>query len=111
MLSKSSADFPLNTAVVDWRTLRSAGRAFTSTISLDDLLCFFSLTEGLVLYDTIYVSPKDAPLPDPFEPLRTKGIITISDAPTFRKDDTPLNRKPGGLMEQSNASLQRGDQG
>ena len=32
-------------------------------------------------------------------------------APAFRKDDTPLNRKPGGLMEQSNASLQRGDQG
>ena len=31
--------------------------------------------------------------------------------PAFRKDDTPLNRKPGGLMEQSNASLQRGDQG
>ena len=29
--------------------------------------------------------------------------------PAFRKDDTPLNRKPGGLMEQSNASLQRGD--
>jgi hypothetical protein len=34
-----------------------------------------------------------------------------TDAPAFRKDDTPLNRKPGGLMEQSNASLQRGDQG
>jgi hypothetical protein len=33
------------------------------------------------------------------------------DSPAFRKDDTPLNRKPGGLMEQSNASLQRGDQG
>ena len=32
-------------------------------------------------------------------------------APATRKDDTPLNRKPGGLMEQSNASLQRGDQG
>jgi hypothetical protein len=32
-------------------------------------------------------------------------------APTTRKDVTPLNRKPGGLMEQSNASLQRGDQG
>jgi hypothetical protein len=31
--------------------------------------------------------------------------------PAFRNDDTPLNRKPGGLMEQSNASLQRGDQG
>jgi hypothetical protein len=31
--------------------------------------------------------------------------------PAFRKDDTPLNRKPGVLMEQSNASLQRGDQG
>jgi hypothetical protein len=31
--------------------------------------------------------------------------------PAFRKDDTPLNRKPGGLMEQTNASLQRGDQG
>ncbi len=33
------------------------------------------------------------------------------DPPAFRKDDTPLNRKPGSLMEQSNASLQRGDQG
>jgi hypothetical protein len=32
-------------------------------------------------------------------------------SPAFRKDVTPLNRKPGGLMEQSNASLQRGDQG
>jgi hypothetical protein len=31
--------------------------------------------------------------------------------PAFRKDDTPLNRKPGGLMEQSNASLQRSDKG
>jgi hypothetical protein len=31
--------------------------------------------------------------------------------PTTRKDVTPLIRKPGGLMEQSNASLQRGDQG
>jgi tetratricopeptide (TPR) repeat protein len=36
---------------------------------------------------------------------------TKSDPPTTRKDVTPLNRKPGGLMEQSNASLQRGDQG
>jgi hypothetical protein len=32
-------------------------------------------------------------------------------SPTVRKDVTPLNRKPGGLMEQNNASLQRGDQG
>jgi hypothetical protein len=32
-------------------------------------------------------------------------------SPATRKDVTPLNRKPGGLMEQSNASLQRGDQG
>jgi putative DNA methylase len=32
-------------------------------------------------------------------------------APPTRKDVTPLNLKPGGLMEQSNASLQRGDQG
>ena len=32
-------------------------------------------------------------------------------SPTTRKDVTPLNRKPGGLMEQTNASLQRGDQG
>jgi len=32
-------------------------------------------------------------------------------SPAFRKDDTPLNRTPGGLMEQTNASLQRGDQG
>jgi hypothetical protein len=32
-------------------------------------------------------------------------------SPTTRKVVTPLNRKPGGLMEQSNASLQRGNQG
>ena len=32
-------------------------------------------------------------------------------APGFRKDVTPLIRTPGGLMEQSNASLQRGRQG
>jgi HEPN domain-containing protein len=38
-------------------------------------------------------------------------ILKDAGAPAFRKDDTPLNRKPGGLMEQSNASLQRGDQG
>ena len=31
--------------------------------------------------------------------------------PATRKDVTPLNLKPGGLMEQTNASLQRGDQG
>jgi hypothetical protein len=42
----------------------------------------------------------------------TLALITEGQvSPTFRKDDTPLNRKPGGLMEQSNASLQRGDQG
>ena len=35
----------------------------------------------------------------------------LAGAPAFRKDVTPLNRTPGGLMEQSNASLQRGDQG
>jgi hypothetical protein len=39
------------------------------------------------------------------------GIPLIAASPTTRKDVTPLNRKPGGLMEQSNASLQRGDQG
>jgi Arc/MetJ-type ribon-helix-helix transcriptional regulator len=33
------------------------------------------------------------------------------ESPTTWKDVTPLIRKPGGLMEQSNASLQRGDQG
>ena len=32
-------------------------------------------------------------------------------APAFCKDDIPNNRTPGGLMEQTNASLQRGDQG
>jgi hypothetical protein len=37
--------------------------------------------------------------------------ITDPRTPTTRKVVTPLNRKPGGLMEQSNASLQRGDQG
>jgi len=31
--------------------------------------------------------------------------------PGFRKDVTPLIRTPGGLMEQTNASLQRGCQG
>jgi hypothetical protein len=40
-----------------------------------------------------------------------RGCDIAQQAPAFRKDDTPLNRKPGGLMEQSNASLQRGDQG
>jgi len=30
--------------------------------------------------------------------------------PAFRKDDTPLNCTPGGLMERINASLQRGGQ-
>jgi hypothetical protein len=39
------------------------------------------------------------------------GPLGFAAAPTTRKDVTPLNRKPGGLMEQSNASLQRGDQG
>ena len=38
-------------------------------------------------------------------------VHELASPPAFRKDDTPLNRKPGGLMEQSNASLQRGDQG
>jgi hypothetical protein len=37
--------------------------------------------------------------------------MLFDQPPAFRKDDTPLNRKPGGLMEQTNASLQRGDQG
>jgi hypothetical protein len=36
---------------------------------------------------------------------------TTKQAPAFRKDVTPLNRTPGGLMEQFNASLQRGRQG
>jgi hypothetical protein len=39
------------------------------------------------------------------------AYLCLALSPAFRKDDTPLNRKPGGLMEQSNASLQRGDQG
>ena len=38
-------------------------------------------------------------------------IRKLRSAPTTRKDVTPLNRTPGGLMEQTNASLQRGDQG
>jgi hypothetical protein len=38
-------------------------------------------------------------------------VRRLPPAPATRKDVTPLNRKPGGLMEQSNASLQRGDQG
>lgn len=37
----------------------------------------------------------------------TQGL----SAPGFRKDDTPLIRTPGGLMERFNASLQRGRQG
>jgi hypothetical protein len=39
------------------------------------------------------------------------GIQGCLHSPATRKDVTPLIRKPGGLMEQSNASLQRGDQG
>jgi hypothetical protein len=31
--------------------------------------------------------------------------FSLSNPPAFRKDDTPLNRTPGGLMEQINASL------
>jgi hypothetical protein len=47
------------------------------------------------------------------EEMQQKSVFNSppSPSPAFRKDDTPLNRKPGGLMEQSNASLQRGDQG
>ncbi|MEY4807674.1 MAG: hypothetical protein RLZZ206_2063, partial [Cyanobacteriota bacterium] len=30
------------------------------------------------------------------------SVTCAAEAPAFRKDDTPLNRKPGGLMEQSN---------
>jgi hypothetical protein len=37
--------------------------------------------------------------------------LLLASAPAFRKDDTPLNRTPGGLMERINASLQRGGQG
>ncbi|MCX5954111.1 MAG: hypothetical protein NTZ40_11595 [Cyanobacteria bacterium] len=40
-----------------------------------------------------------------------REIFGLGEAPATRKDVTPLNRKPGGLMEQSNASLQRGDEG
>jgi hypothetical protein len=36
------------------------------------------------------------------------NFFNQSIPPAFRKDDTPLNRTPGGLMEQINASLQRG---
>jgi hypothetical protein len=43
--------------------------------------------------------------------LAVTAIGLALTSPAFRKDDTLLNRKPGGLMEQSNASLQRGDQG
>jgi hypothetical protein len=39
------------------------------------------------------------------------GLQVLPEPPTVRKDVTPLIRKPGGLMEQSNASFQRGDQG
>ena len=45
------------------------------------------------------------------DPAPEAFIRQLPPAPTTRKDVTPLNRKPGGLMEQSNASLQRGDQG
>jgi len=38
-------------------------------------------------------------------------VVLQLAAPAFRKDVTPLNRTPGGLMEQFNASLQRGRQG
>jgi transposase-like protein len=43
--------------------------------------------------------------------LEGEVVPASQKAPTTRKVVTPLNRKPGGLMEQSNASLQRGDQG
>jgi len=39
------------------------------------------------------------------------NLAEDAGTPAFRKDDTPLNRTPGGLMEQINASLQRGCQG
>ena len=45
------------------------------------------------------------------DPQLVSAVLGDMATPAFRKDDTPLNRKPGGLMEQSNASLQRGDQG
>jgi putative transposase len=40
--------------------------------------------------------------------LFTRGKKTT---PAFRKDVTPLNFTPGGLMEKINASLQQGRQG
>ena len=44
-------------------------------------------------------------------PQRVLRLAGAAAAPGFRKDVTPLNRTPGGLMEHCNASLQRGRQG
>jgi len=45
--------------------------------------------------------------------LRDQGLLELHPAgsPGFRKDVTPLIRTPGGSMEQTYASLQRGCQG
>ncbi len=40
-----------------------------------------------------------------------RATHSLAGAPAFRKDVTPFNRTPGGLMEQINASLQRGREG
>ena len=78
-----------------------------------DLLGAIQASGGLILglialftsYDHITVFGRSIGLQQQW------GIPLIAASPTTRKDVTPLNRKPGGLMEQSNASLQRGDQG
>jgi hypothetical protein len=49
--------------------------------------------------------------PSILEDLLLAFRLPVHPSPAFRKDDTPLNRTPGGLMEQINASLQRGCQG
>jgi len=75
--------------------LRIACRTFVFPATLEEGLKALWEETNLAIYE--------------LSPLRRIDVIKAS--PATRKDVTPLNRKPGGLMEQSNASLQRGDQG
>ena len=70
----------------------------------------------LGLVDGLVVCPEGFPCLERAGLSRQKAsgplpLLGNGAAPTTRKDVTPLNRKSGGLMEQNNASLQRGDQG
>jgi hypothetical protein len=71
---------------------------------LDSLRRVFDAIEQLKVASSV-------PKPTEFDLAGLLSEIVMAEAPTTRKDVTPLHRKPGGLMEQNNASLQRGDQG